>query len=95
MSKITLKEIKKVCIFIISVNIIFSFLLYLWATDQDIHGLPKKNKDRFISLFYYSITIFTTTGFGDVYAKSNRMKLVICLYMILIFSVTGSFLFDF
>ena len=95
MSKITFKEIKKISIFIIAVNILLSFFLFLWVTDDDINGLPKNNMDRFISLFYYSITTFTTTGFGDVYAKSNRMKLLSSLYMILIFSVTGSFLFDF
>ena len=95
MSKITFKEIKKISIFIISVNILLSLFLFLWVTDDDINGLPKNNIDRFISLFYYSITTFTTTGFGDVYAKSNRMKLLSSLYMILIFSVTGSFLFDF
>jgi len=95
MSKITFKEIKKISIFIISVNIILSLFLFLWVTDDDINGLPKNNMDRIISLFYYSITTFTTTGYGDVYAKSNRMKILSSLYMILIFSVTGSFLFDF
>lgn len=95
MSKISLNEIKKIFIFILSVNIILSLFLFLWVTDEDMNGLPKNNKDRLISLFYYSITTFTTTGYGDVYAKSNRMKLVSCLYMILMFSVTGSFLFDF
>jgi hypothetical protein len=95
MSKITFKEVKKICIFILSVNILVSLFLFLWVTDEDMHGLPKNNKDRFVSLFYYSITTFTTTGYGDVYAKSNRMKLVSSLYMILIFSVTGSFLLDF
>jgi hypothetical protein len=95
MSKITFKEIKKICIFILSVNILLSLFLFLWVTDEDLNGLPKNNQDRLISLFYYSITTFTTTGFGDVYAKSNRMKLVSCIYMVFIFSVTGSFLFDF
>jgi hypothetical protein len=95
MSKITFKELKKISIFIIAVNVLLSLFLFLWATDDDINGLPNNNIDRFISLFYYSITTFTTTGFGDVYAKSNRMKLLSSLYMILIFSVTGSFLFDF
>ena len=95
MSKITFKEIKKISIFIIAVNVLLSLFLFLWVTDDDINGLPKNNMDRIISLFYYSITTFTTTGYGDVYAKSNRMKILSSLYMILIFSVTGSFLFDF
>lgn len=93
MNKITFNEIKKISIFIISVNIILTIILFLWATDDDINGLPKNKIDRFITLFYYSITTFTTTGFGDVYATSNRIKLVISIYMIIIFSVTGSFLF--
>lgn len=95
MSKITFKEIKKISIFILAVNLLLSLFLFLWATDKDINGLPKPNLDRFITLFYYSITTFTTTGFGDVYAKSNRMKLLTSLYMVFIFSVTGTFLFDF
>jgi len=41
MSKITFKEIKKICIFILSVNILLSLFLFLWVTVEDLNGLPK------------------------------------------------------
>uniref|UniRef100_A0A6C0AQL0 Potassium channel domain-containing protein n=1 Tax=viral metagenome TaxID=1070528 RepID=A0A6C0AQL0_9ZZZZ len=85
----------KVALTIIIINIFFALLLIPWVTDKDVAGLPQKTVDRFISLFYFGITSFTTTGYGDIHASSNRMKLLITTYMVLVFSMTVSFLFDF
>ena len=94
MTKIKLYEFVKVLKFILIINISFSLFLFTWVTDDDLYGLPKDGIQRYISLFYYSITTFSTTGFGDIYDKSVRMKLVISLYMIFVFAITTSFLFD-
>jgi hypothetical protein len=89
-----LNEIYRLSISILFINILFAFLLLVWVTDNDVHGLPKNTLDRFISLFYYGISTLTTTGYGDIYAKSTRMKIVISLYMVLAMSGVISILFN-
>ena len=101
MSKTTLKKFFISVRYVIIINLIFALILYSFVTDDDLNNLPKRPEDRFfswdrfISLFYFLITTFTTTGYGDIYAKSNRMKLLISCYMIFVFSLTVSFLFNF
>jgi hypothetical protein len=96
-----INEFIRVFSVIVIVNILFSLFVLSWATDDDINGLPpllnkNNNKsDRLISLFYFGISTFTTTGYGDVYAKSSRMKILMSLYMILVVSASASFLFNF
>ena len=103
-----INEFIRVFSVIVIVNILFSIFVLSWATDDDINGLPpllnkndKYNKndnnksDRLIALFYFGISTFTTTGYGDVYAKSSRMKILMSLYMILVVSASASFLFNF
>jgi hypothetical protein len=95
MAKLSARDVFKCTSFIIIFNILFTFVLILWVTDDDLTNLPELPIDRFISLFYFLITTFTTTGYGDIHAKSNKMKIIVSLYMILTFSVTASFLIDF
>ena len=95
MSKTTLKKFFISVRYVIIINLIFSLILYSFVTDDDLNNIPKRPVDRFISLFYFLITTFTTTGYGDIYAKSNRMKILISCYMIFVFSLTVSFLFNF
>ena len=94
MSRTTVNDILTVAIVTVILNLLFSFFLFAWVTDDDLTNIPKEPLNRFISLFYYSITTFTTTGFGDIYAKSNRMKLIISLYMISVFAITVHFLLN-
>ena len=93
MGRITLHEIAKCIVYIVFFNVVFTLILFPWVTEDDLHNLPQSPVDRFVSLFYYGITTFSTTGYGDIYAKSNRMKVIISLYMIFVFSITASFLF--
>jgi len=95
MSAIRANEIITCITYILTINLLFSLFLFSWVTDDDVSNLPKSPTERFISIFYYLITTFTTTGYGDIYAKSNRMKLIISFYMISVFSLTVSFLFEF
>jgi hypothetical protein len=88
MGKVTFSEVAKVALFAIFINFIVTLFLFTWVTDDDVNNIPEAPLSRFVSLFYYSITTFSTTGYGDITAKSNRMKLFISLYMILIFAVT-------
>ena len=89
MGIITLMEITKCIVYILFFNIVFALILFPWVTNDDLNNIQEPPLNRFISLFYYGITTFTTTG----YAKSNRMKLFVSLYMIFVFSITASFLF--
>ena len=95
MAKVTLREVFIFCSFIIIINTALSFILILWVTDDDLNNLPQPWGERLVSIFYYLITTFTTTGYGDIYAKSVRMKLIISFYMIIIFALTVSFIFEF
>ena len=90
-----LSEIIRLSISILFINIIFAFLLLIWVTDNDIQGLPPNILERFISLFYYGVTTVTTTGYGDIYAKSALKKIIISIYMILTMTGIISFLFTF
>ncbi len=76
---------------VIILNLLFVLILFPWVTDKDINGLIGSNFDKFITLFYFGVTIFTTTGFGDIYAKSNKLKLIVTLYMLLVVSVVINF----
>jgi hypothetical protein len=89
----TFEYLKTLYIFIgvIILNLLFTLMLFPWVTDKDINGLSGSNFDKFITLFYFGVTIFTTTGFGDVYAKSNKLKLIVTLYMLLIVSIVIHF----
>jgi hypothetical protein len=95
MSRITFSEISRVFIITMLINIVFALFLLTWANDDDIIGLPKQTINRYISLFYFSITTFTTTGFGDISAKSDRMKIVLSIFMISMFAGIVSFIFEF
>jgi len=51
-------------------------VLFNFATDDDISGLPKDKKERFLALLY-----FTTTGYGDILPKSRRARMFMSAYM--------------
>jgi hypothetical protein len=95
MGRVVIHEIIKAAVTIILINVLFAALLMPWVTEKDIHGLPVNVQDRPIALFYFGITTFTTTGYGDIYPTSDRMRLCICLYVVTVFSLTASFFYDF
>ena len=93
MSIIKLKKIIEYALYIIFFNIIFALFLYQWVTYDDLHNINMVDTplNIFINLFYYSMTSFTSTGDGDLYAKSIRMKLCSSLFMVIIFSILFSY----
>lgn len=70
-------------------NLIFIIFLFLFATDKDFSGLSKDPLERFVDIIYFIITTLTTTGYGDIVAKSMRARLIISLYIIFIFAIVA------
>ena len=98
MTRVTLDEVVKVFFAILLISLVFASFLYLWVTGDDIENLPKDSLDRFLSLFFYSFTSFTTIGFGEygrVQVKSRRLQIVTVLYILLAISGAASFFFNF
>lgn len=80
----------------IIINTLFAVFLMTWVTDDDIKGLPEQSEGkwrRFVALFYYAITCFSTTGYGDIVATSNRARLAVGFYLVAVFSGLVSVLF--
>lgn len=98
MTKITAREILTIFTGSLLINIVFAIFLYSWVTDKDIENLPKEPLDRFLTLFFVAITSFTTIGFGEygnVRVQSRRLKIIITIYILLVFSGAASFFFNF
>ena len=93
MNGFSLNEFVRLFIFIVVVNLGFALVTYLFVTDKDCAGLSKAvGFSRFISLFYFGITTFTTVGYGDIHASSIRFKIFMSVYMIVSMSIAISYL---
>ena len=98
MTRVTLDEVFKIFSAVLLVNLLFASFLYVWVTEDDIENLPKDSLDRFLSLFFYAFTSFTTIGFGEygrVRVKSRRLKIVTVFYILVAISGAASFFFNF
>jgi hypothetical protein len=70
-------------------NHLMTIYLYSWVTDDDISGLPPKDSkivynDRFIALFYFNAITLSTLGYEKIIPISNRARMHISLYTIVI-----------
>ena len=92
---ITSMEVLKLLVLGIIVNGLFAGFLYLWASNSDFTGLGRLGWERYVALFYFGVTTFTTTGYGDIVPTSQRARLATAAYMLAIFAGIISFLFDF
>ena len=99
MKGILLSEVLRLFFIACIVNAAFALFLYLWATEDDFNGIPSGKDaawgERFIAFFYFGVTTFTTTGYGDISPKSRRARLVTSAYMISVFAGALSFFYDF
>jgi hypothetical protein len=80
---------KRVLFVATAINTAFAAFLTSWVTDDDIEGLPSDPARRFMRLWYFSVASFTGTGCGDdtVRVVSDRVRFVISVYILTIFSV--------
>ena len=70
------------------INFIITSFAYNFLTDKDISHLPpKSNKtmfnDRFLSLYLYNVSMFTSVGEAKMYPESNKGKIYTILYIII------------
>jgi len=84
--------ILKVVGIILIFNLIFTLIAMTWITEDDVSGIPEPPLDRFNSIFFSGITIFASTGFGDMMPKSKRMKIFMSIHMILSFLIIKYYL---
>jgi hypothetical protein len=50
--------------------------MFFVATDDDLTNLPTHPAERFVALFYFTVTTVTSTGYGDIAPTSVRARLV-------------------
>jgi len=81
------KGVAQLIVILLIVNVIFSAFLYSWVTDDDITNLPKKPSERFMAIFYYTVTTSTSTGYGDIVPKSVRARVASMALQIVMFSI--------
>ena len=82
----------------IFVNAGFAFLLAVLTTDADFeYTQPPKHTtwlERYFTLFYFSVSTFTTVGYGYIAPSSNRLRFLVTLYQLCVFGGLVSVLFN-
>jgi voltage-gated potassium channel len=64
--------------------------VYLSSSLSD-PGAFSESLDHATAL-YFTVTVFTTVGFGDIYAKSDSLRLVVTAQMLINLIVVGAFI---
>lgn len=81
------------------INIIFALILFVFTDDSEFFfdnekETKKKGLSRFLTLLYFSITTFTTVGYGDMAPQSLRARALVGTFQILVFAGLVSVLFN-
>ncbi len=82
----------------ILLNAGFASVLLLFTTDDEFeYTKPPKHQNwlqRFFTLFYFSVSTFTTVGYGDIAPNSPRVRFLVTLFQICVFGGLVSVLFN-
>jgi hypothetical protein len=81
------------------INILFALILYIFTDDSEFFfdnakEVEKKGLSRFITLLYFSITTFTTVGYGDIAPQSLRARALVGTFQVMVFAGLVSVLFN-
>jgi amino acid transporter len=81
------------------INILFALLLFVFTDDSEFFfdntkEAEKKGFSRFLTLLYFSITTFTTVGYGDIAPQSLRARALVGTFQVLVFAGLVSVLFN-
>lgn len=74
--------------------LIFSSIFYLFDHNHfDGYTIEEDRQDRLLNRIYFTVTTFSSTGYGDVAPKSRIVKILsMLLQFMLILTVVGSIL---
>lgn len=67
-------------------NLLVALWLYTWVTDDDLSGLRGDTGGRLVDLLYFTITCFSSLGFGDIMPQSDRAKLFVSGYVLAVYA---------
>jgi len=76
----------------ILINFVFAFVLFLFVDRSDFKDLPINPLDKFLTLFYFSLTTYTTIGYGDFIPLSMRARVITSVFMIFVYTITVLFI---
>ena len=74
--------------------LVFSSIFYLFDHNHfDGFTIEKDRQDKFLNRIYFTVTTFSSTGYGDVAPKTRMVKILsMLLQFMLILTVVGSIL---
>jgi hypothetical protein len=67
-----------------------------YMNDSDFKGFgPNDSKlDRFINFFYFNVGTYTSTAYGDILPITNRAKILMAFYMMVVFAGMFTVLYE-
>ena len=84
------KMVKKIFIpfvILISINIVFAFIYLFCNKPEDWNGMDDENDSFMVKLFkrlYFSMTTFSTVGYGDISPASIRARSIVMIQFVFI-----------
>ena len=83
--KIKFMKIFEILIGAFFINLIFAIFSYFFLYNQI------SNATTFIDFFYFGIVSLSSTGYGDMSATTQKAKMCVSIYLLLVFSFILSF----
>lgn len=81
LKKISIRILKAFGIYLV-LNTIFTAVYYYATVDSEEQhwNIPNDQAADFFKMFWYSSTVSSTVGFGDMYPVSNKLKILTIIH---------------